>query len=166
MNPRACYRALVSQGPAVIDVISTATCKFKPGISWGKEFFNRGSKPVSSLHPDDLVHGIPTFMFNFLYFISSPLRNVSDCEGVIRCTTFQPLSITDKDKMIANVNSLLPTNCWQQCDICRAHHGSVGWIRVRRWSLLPALRTVSFTRAKAMPDSSVFLACSSVVHKQ
>ena len=63
--------------------------------------------------------GPPCLIFNFLYFLFSPLRNTSESESDIIGTTFKSLSAINKDWMIANLNSLLPTNYWRQAGICQ-----------------------------------------------
>ena len=63
--------------------------------------------------------GSPCLIFNFLYFLFSPLRNTSESESDIIGTTFKSLSAINKDWMIANLNSLLPTNYWWQAGICQ-----------------------------------------------
>lgn len=71
--------------------------------------------------------------------------------------------------MIANLNSLLPTNYGQQPDICQdraevVSHASASLIGALRYLPLSpsALWTVSVTQAKAMWDPCVFLAHSSL----
>ena len=71
--------------------------------------------------------------------------------------------------MIANLNSLLPTNYWQQPDICQdraevVSHASARLIGALRYPPRSpsALWTLSITQAKAMWDPCVFLAHSSL----
>ena len=112
--------------------------------------------------------GPPCLIFNFLYFLFSPLRTTSESESNIIGTAFKSLSAINKDWMIANLNSLLPTNYWRQAAICQdpgevMSCASAGLTRVRRHPLPSALWIPSITQAKPMLGPwHVLLACSSL----